>query len=289
MTGRPGGAPFRFWSAARSAVEVSAQKARRREQPIARLLAPSLTRLTQDSCRATTSELTQDSWTHYRTLHPGRRTTADREQRACHRVRSCRRTECGRCSRESTRKRVMHMCALRTRKPRQPAAKTAGACACDARNPRKPLRDRSDPSTLVAPGCQGLWWHRERVLVARLIHRSAARPSFRTLERKTACDADRSASHVVLGLTWTRLDSLSLSRAIPLDSLGTHLDSGLTRTTHLRGIASRQVGKSNVRAKSRLFCSRTQTGRELRSTVMRVLRAACSRSGSGHIAALRLR
>lgn len=103
MTGRPGGAPFRFWGAARSLLEVSAQKARRREQPIARLLTPSLTRLTQDSCCAATSELTQDSWTHYRTLHPDRRATDAIEQRACHRVRSHIRTECGRSTRIGAR------------------------------------------------------------------------------------------------------------------------------------------------------------------------------------------
>ena len=181
------------------------------------------------------------------------------------------------------------LCALRTRTQLLPFHEPARSFSCDARDRRMPLRVRFLSAMRVARRRPGLWRHCEPARVARFLHRSAAGPSSRTLKRKTACDADRSASHAVLGLTWTRLDSLSLSRAIPLDSLGTHLDSGLTRTTHLRGIASRQVSKSNVRAKSWLFFSRTQTGRELRSTVMRVLRAACSRSGSGHIAALRLR
>lgn len=160
MTGRPGGAPFRFWSAARSVVGVSAQKARRRAQPIARLLAPSLTRLTQDSCCAATSGLTQDSWTHYRTLLPGRRATKGGEQRACHRVRSCRRTECGRCSRESTRKRVMHTCLHceragrggRLRRPLAHAGEWSAirACRCEIVS----IPRRSLPA--VAEACGGI-------------------------------------------------------------------------------------------------------------------------------------
>ena len=222
MTGRPGGAPFRFWGAARSLLEVSAQKARRREHPIARLLTPSLTRLTQDSCCAATSELTQDSWTHYRNS-PSR---SPRD--GCHRATRVPSSSFSHSHGMWTKHanwgsmRGEGLCALRTRTQLLPFHEPARSFSCDARDRRMPLRVRFLSAMRVARRRLGLWRHCEPARVARFLHRSAAGPSSRTLKRKTACDADRSASHAVLGLTWTRLDSLSLSRAIPLDSLGTH-------------------------------------------------------------------
>ena len=291
-------------SAARAAAplatsqRVAAWKARRREQPIARLLAPSLTRWTQDSCRATTSGLTRDSWTHSGLTHnspsrsprdEGRRATGvpaclffslrraakGEEQRACQRVCSRKRSDCGRgacgAALECAPTTLAQLGCSRGPWSRSYFPNTSAS----ADGPEVRMRSRECAAFVVrtrVSACRETAFRRR----ASRAHRQET-DAWKGRQRAMSIARHHTLSWDSLGLVWTHS---VLSRSIPLDSLGTHLDSGLTRTTHLRGIATRQVTKSNVRANARLFFSRTKSGRSLRRIAMQMRREELCVSGS---------
>ena len=109
------------------------------------------------------------------------------------------------------------LCALRTRTQLLPFHEPGRLFSCDARDHRMPLRVRFLSAMRVARRRPGLWRHCEPARLAWFLHRSCAGASSRSLKRKTACDADHSASHAVLVLTWTRLDSFGLTQFVARD------------------------------------------------------------------------